>query len=220
MSARKTVVEFISDEEKPPRCSKAERDAEICRLWQARWSGGKIAEHLDLTTSAVYNVVRKKRLVRKPRGVVQRIAFADAPIEAWQQAMLPEIEKVADAAGIDDVWRRASIILLLRSKPYASLPEFEAWAREVTGYDLEEIALFLERAKNGHILAENGQPDPLAYAVAEEPENSDLALILMAGVLRGVFNRTADDMYTAAPDLLQESPEPVALPSEFPAGGP
>ena len=90
--------------------------------------------------------------------------------------------------------------LLLKASHAKSLAEFEAWAREVTGYDPQEIALLLERAKNGHIIDDNGQPDPLAYAVMEEPDNSDVAAAVMAGVLCGMFNRTADDKITAVFD--------------------
>ena len=57
-----------------------------------------------------------------------------------------------------------------------------------------------ERAKNGHIIDDDGQPDPLAYAVMEEPDNSDVAAAVMAGVLCGMFNRTADDKITAVFD--------------------
>jgi hypothetical protein len=209
---RKTVVDFTSDENTQPQLSKAERDAEICRLWQAQWAGTKIANHLDVTVSMINNVARKNGLVRKPRAkVVETVAVADAPVEAWQQAVLPDLEQAAKADGLDDVWQRAFIILvLLRWKPYASLAEFETWAREVTGYDQKEIAVFLRRAKDGHILDENGQPDPLAYTLVEEPENCDIAAIIMAGVLCGKFNRTADDKISVAPDQLQDLDSPNA----------
>jgi hypothetical protein len=204
---RKTVVDFTSDETAQPQLSKAERDAEICRLWQAQWPGTKISEHLDVTVSTVNNVVRKNGLVRKPRAnVVETVALADAPVEAWQQAVLPELQQAAEADGLDDAWQRAFIIfVLLRWKPYASLAEFETWAREATGYDPEEIALFLQRAKDGHIVDEHGQPDPLAYTLVEEPENCDLAAIIMAGVLLGKFNRTADDKISVPPDQLHDN---------------
>ena len=32
----------------PPQLDVAEREAEICRLWQAQWTARKIAEHLDV----------------------------------------------------------------------------------------------------------------------------------------------------------------------------
>jgi hypothetical protein len=208
----KTVVDFTSDENTQPQLGKAERDAEICRLWQAQWPATKISEHLDVTVSTVNNVVRKNGLVRKPRAkVVETVALADAPVEAWQQAVLPELEQAADAVGLNDAFRRALVILgLLRLKPYASLAEFEAWVRDVTEYDPQEIALFLERAKNGHIVDEHGQPDPRAYTVIEEPDNSDIAAAIMAGVLCGKFNRTADDIISAAPDQLQDPDSPNA----------
>ena len=206
IAARKTVVDFTSDENTQLQLSKAERDAEICRLWQAQWSGRKIAEHLDLTTSAVNNVIRKNGLTRKPRPrVVETVALADAPVEAWQQAVLPDLDRDAEAFGLDEAGRRAYIIFgLLGAKPYASLPEFETWARDVTGYDPEEITLFLQRAKAGHIVGEDGQPDPAAYAMIEEPENGAIAAVIMAGVLLGKFNRTADDMISLTPDQFHE----------------
>jgi hypothetical protein len=203
---RNTVVDFTADENMPPQLNIAERDAEICRLWQAQWTARKIADHLDVRAHTVAYVVRKNGLIRKPRGsrIVETVALADAPVEAWQQAVLPDLDQAADDAGFSDDWRRALIILaLLRLKPYTSLAEFQAWAREVTGYDPGEIALFLQRAKGGHILDENDQPDPRAYELIEEPDTSDVAAMIMAGVLLGKFNRTADDMITATPDQLQ-----------------
>ena len=151
---RKTVIEFMPEVNTRPQLSKAGREAEICRLWQAQWTAAKIAEHLDVPAHTVAYVVRKNGLIRKPRRsrIVETVSLADAPIEAWRQAVLPELQQAAEADGLDDAWQRAFIILvLLRLKPYASLPEFEAWAREVTGYDPEEIALFLQRAKAGHM---------------------------------------------------------------------
>src|ERR1700730_11954093 len=209
---KERVVDFTRDDNTAPRLGKAERDVEICRLWQAQWSARKIAEHLNVRMSTVGYVIHKNGLARKPRGSrVETVALADAPIEAWRQAVLPYLEQAADAVGLNDAFRRALVILgLLRLKPYASLAEFEAWVRDVTGYDPQEIALFLERAKNGHIVDEHGQPDPLAYAVIEDPENSDVAAVIMAGVLCGKFNRTADDMITAAPDQLQDPDSPNA----------
>jgi hypothetical protein len=210
---RNTVVDFTADENMPPQLGVAERDAEICRLWQAQWTARKIAEHLDVRAHTVAYVVRKNGLTRKPRGsrIVETVSLADAPIEAWQQAVLPDLEQAADDAGFSDVWRRALIILaLLRLKPYTSLAEFEAWARDMTGYDPGEIALFLQRAKGGHILDENDQPDPRAYVLIEERDTSDVAAMIMAGVLLGKFNRTADDMITAAPDQLQDIDSPNA----------
>jgi len=207
MTTLKTVVDFPPDEDTRPQLSKAEREAEICRLWQAQWTARKIADHLDARAHTVAYVVRKNGLTRKPRGsrIVETVSLADAPIEAWQQAVLPDLEQAADDAGFSDIWRRALIILaLLRLKPYTSLAEFEAWARDVTGYDPGEMALFLQRAKGGHILDENDQPDPRACELIEEPDNSDIAATIMAGVLLGKFNRTADDIITAAPDQLQD----------------
>jgi hypothetical protein len=39
----------------------------------------------------------------------------------------------------------------------------------------------------------------------EEPENSDIALVILAGVLSGIFNRTADDIISVASDQLPKS---------------
>jgi hypothetical protein len=217
---RNTVVDFTADENTPPRLDNAERDAEICRLWQAQWTGRKIAEHLGVPAHTIAYVVRKNGLTRKPRDIVQTVALADAPVEAWQQAVLPELQQAAEADGLTDAWQRAFIIVvLLRLKPYASLAEFETWARQVTGYDPAEIALFLQRAKDGHIVCEDGQPDALAYKLVDEPENCDIAASIMAGVLLGKFNRTADDMITAAPDQLPnpDSSMPVCAAVDHPA---
>src|ERR1700730_12665679 len=170
---RKTVVDFMPEVNTRPQLGKAEREAEICRLWQAQWTAAKIAEHLDVPAHTVAYVVRKNGLIRKPRGsrIVETVSLADAPIEAWRQAVLPDLEKAADTVGLIDASGRALVILgLLRLKPYASLAEFEAWVRNVTGYDPQEIALFLERSQNGHIVDEHGQPDPRAYALIEEPD--------------------------------------------------
>jgi hypothetical protein len=94
------------------------------------WAGTKIAKHLDVSVSTVNNIVRKNGLVRKPRAkVVETVALADAPVAAWQQAVLPELQQAAEADGLDDAWQRAFIIfVLLRWKPYPSLAEFETWA--------------------------------------------------------------------------------------------
>ena len=78
------VVDFTPSDDTAPRLGKAERDAEICRLWQAQWTAKKIAEHLDVTKSTVNNVVYKNGLNRKPRRNVETVALADAPIEAWR----------------------------------------------------------------------------------------------------------------------------------------
>jgi hypothetical protein len=208
--AQKGVVEFIPDGNTRPSLSRAERDAEICRLWQAKWTSRKIAAHLNIPTYTVTNVVHKNGLARRPRGSrVQTVALADAPVEAWQQAMLPKLEAAAEAAAYDGIDRRAVIFLaLLRTKPYASLPEFEKWLHDVTGYDPEEIALFINRARDGHIIGENGQVDPLAYAAVEKGtsyEEKYMSITLMVAVLRGIFNRDAAGNYTAAPDQLQQA---------------
>src|SRR5437667_12739940 len=80
-------------------------DAEICRLWQAQGTAKKIAEHLDITKSTANNVVYKNGLTRKPMRTVETVALADAPIEAWRQAVLPDLQQAAEEAGFSDAWR-------------------------------------------------------------------------------------------------------------------
>ena len=78
----------------------------------------------------------------------------------------------------------------------------------MTGYDPQEIALFLERANNAHIVDQTGQPDPLAYADAEEPKVTYLATVLMTAVLLGSLNRRPDGKFkfcVASVDQFQEA---------------
>ena len=184
------------------RINNDDRDAEICRLWQDDWRVTEIAERLDISEPTIYNVVRKHDLVRKPRGKAQTFTSDNAPIEAWQQVLLPRLHRAADENDLDGIQRRLFILLaLLNNKPYSALSDFAAWACEVTGYDADEVALFLDRAKQNHILGADDQPDPLAFKALEE-EHSDIAVFFLILTLGGFFIRSADAKYSLAPEYM------------------
>jgi len=192
--------------------TREQRDAEICRQWQAKWTGPKIAEALGVKPHTIANVIRKNGLVRRVRDAAaesgETVSAADAPVEAWQQAMLPEVEKAGDELGMAGTLRRALVILsLLRLKPYPSLAAFETWATQVTGYEQAEVTEFLRRAQAGLIINAEGQPDPAAFKVIEggAPPEIEVAAVLLAGVLDGTFLRTSDDKFYAA----EEAEQPV-----------
>jgi hypothetical protein len=104
---------------------KAQRDSEVLRLWEAKWSARKIAEYLGIKSSTVVYIIHKNGRARKPRGARNTIivSLQDAPIEAWQQAMLPNLEQGADAFGMKDSLKRAFVFVsLLRLKRYERIP--------------------------------------------------------------------------------------------------
>jgi hypothetical protein len=145
--------------------------AEICRLWQEKWTARKIAEPLDTSQQAVQAVVRKNGLGRRPRGSASQgelVAFKDAPIEAWQQAVIPDLESAAEEDGMSVRECRAFVTLcLLWKKPYASLAEFKTWLVEVTGYDPAELSAFLHRARDAGIVGPDEQSNPDAFTSLE-----------------------------------------------------
>jgi hypothetical protein len=166
-----------------------QRDAEILRLWGAGWSSKKIAEDLDIKASTVVNVVHKNKAARNPRGSrTITVSLENAPIEAWAQAMLPELEQSADEMGASDAGKRAFVFAcLLRLKPYDDIEGFKAWVHQVTGYDQDEIAAFIGRGIAGFLIVD-GQPNGEAFAHAEtDEEGGDIALVLLAGVFEGRF---------------------------------
>jgi len=176
------------------------RDAEILRLWEAKWSAKKIADYLDIKAYIVGNVVHKNGRARNPRGPrLIAVSLQDAPIEAWQQAMLPKFEQGADDIGVPDAVKRAFVFAcLLWTKKYDNLTDFAEWARRVTGYDANEIAAFIERGTCNHLIV-NGQPNEEAFRNTEIDETGgDFALMLIAGVFEGTFERTVDNRYSLA----------------------
>jgi hypothetical protein len=78
---------------------------------------------LNVPIWTVNNVVHKHGRARKPRGKAETVSPAAAPVEAWQQALLPKLEEIADEACLDDGMRRAFVfVVLLGCKPYTALP--------------------------------------------------------------------------------------------------
>jgi hypothetical protein len=82
-----------SDEDDKASAPGRSVESEILRLWDAKWSGRKIAEYLSINQHQVVYTVRKHGKARKPRQP-RSVSFANAPIEAWQEAMLPELENL------------------------------------------------------------------------------------------------------------------------------
>jgi hypothetical protein len=173
-------------------------DSEILRLWDAKWSGRKIAEYLGIKQHKVVYVVHKNGKARNPRQP-KSVSFAEAPIEAWQQAMLPELEKCADAIGGQDDMKRAVVVLgLLLLKPYDDLNVMPDFIEKVTGYGLSEIRQFVERGKRSHIFDESGKPDSKAFPLMNSQDEFESAIgtVLLAGCLCGVFTRNKNDKYS------------------------
>jgi hypothetical protein len=175
------------------------RDAAILRLWQDGWTAPKIAAHLDIALWTISNVVRTRGAARNPRGSRAAITAGldDAPIEAWQQAMLPKLEDIADTMGLDDASKRAFVFIgLLRLKPYDDIEEFKAWVHAVTGYDRDEITAFIERGMKGYLIVDH-QPNAEAFqSLAADDETGYVDVVLMTKVLEGTFCRHEDGAYS------------------------
>jgi hypothetical protein len=179
---------------------KAKRDTEIIRLWDAKWSARKIAEYLGIRTWTVGNVVHKNGRARNPTGPRKiTVSIQDAPVETWQQAMLPELEGASDAIGAADDLKRAFVFAcLLRLKRYDNMPTFVDWAHQVTGYAKAEIAGFIQCGIDGFLIYD-GQPNPEAFQCAETVEGGgDIALILIAAVFEGTFERDGEGRFSIA----------------------
>jgi hypothetical protein len=175
-------------------------ESEILRLWDAKWSGRKIAEYLGIKQHKVVYVVNKHDKARNPRQP-KSVSFAEAPVEAWQQAMLPELEKCADAIGGQDDMKRAVVVLgLLLLKPYDDLNVMPDFIEKVTGYGLSEIREFVERGKRSHIFDEIGKPDSNAFPLMKSQDRFEnvIGTCLLAGCLCGLFTRDKEDRYTTA----------------------
>jgi hypothetical protein len=121
----------------------------------------------------------------------------DAPIEAWQQAMLPHLRQLARTNGFDGNGECAFVFLcLLRLKSFERIGEFKDWAHLVTGYPRYEIRAFVDRAKKGFLIMD-GQPSEDAF-LRDEPDHevSDVNLVLMTKVLEGKLCRNASGEYS------------------------
>jgi hypothetical protein len=166
----KSVVPIVRD--------KAQRDIEILRLWEAKWSARKIAEYLDIRSWAVSNIIYKHGRARKRRGPRRiSIGFGFAPIGKWQQAILPVLEQAADAFGLENALKRAFVFAcLLRLKRYDEITEFIGWVCRVTSYERDEIVAFVERGMRGHLIVD-GQPNDEAFGkTGNEEDGGDFAL--------------------------------------------
>jgi hypothetical protein len=176
---------------------KAQRDMEILRLWDEKWAARKIADHLSMKECTVAAVIRKNGRCRNPTGSRKlTVNLQDAPVDAWQQAMLPYIEEEADGFGVTNVWKRAFVFAsLLRMKKYDGIASFIDWAAQVTGYERDEIEAFVERGVRSKLII-YGQPNEQAFRDAEtEQGGGDFTFLMMVGVFEGTFERTADDRY-------------------------
>jgi hypothetical protein len=150
----------------------------------------------------VGNIVHKNGRQRKHRqSQTVTVSLQEAPIEAWQQAILPHLEAVANGFGTVGVLKRALIIAcLLRLKEYGRLPEFIEWCCQVTRYNDSEVAIFMERGIRGHIIVDEQPSDEVFRPIGVDQEGDDIILVLIAGVSEGTFERTSDDQYSLARD--------------------
>jgi hypothetical protein len=198
--APKNSKALVSDDDAAasPADRKARRDREILRLWDEKWMARRIADHLGVKIYTVNNVIYKNGRARKPQGPRKIIVSAqDAPAEAWRQAMLPQYVKAADDFGMKtEAWRRAFILAcLLLAKDHDGATSFIAWACEVTGYERDDVATFVDRGERGDLIV-SGRPNEDAFRrIMNAEESGDFALVLMVGVFKGTFERTADDRY-------------------------
>jgi hypothetical protein len=194
----KTIVQ--ADETVMPLSSE-KRDSEILRLWDAKWTARKIGEYLGIKTAKVGYVVHKNGRARKPYGPRNRIVVSlqEAPIEAWQQVILPDLKEAADAVSTESALKRAFVFAcLLRMKMYDDIEWFIDWASQVTVYERDEIATFVERGVCGHLIV-NGQPNDEAFRNTETEEGGGyIAMALIACVFEGTLERTVDDRYSIA----------------------
>jgi hypothetical protein len=140
-----------------------------------------------------------KRSHRNPGQSILRTASAeDAPIEAWQQAMLPHLHKLADIHGLEGTSECAFVFLcLLRLKPFEKIGEFKDWVHRVTGYPCYEIKEFVNRAMESFLIVD-GRSNAEAFesAVTHDDEESYVSVMLLTKVLEGKFRRHADSTYS------------------------
>jgi hypothetical protein len=180
-----------------------ERDREILRLWDDKWSTRRIAGHLGIKMSAVAYAVRKNGRCRNPRGPRSDrvISFQDAPAEAWRQRILPDVifPELTNTFGTFEnktSFERALVFTsLLMMKKYDDLASFIDWVCVVTSYDQDEIATFVERGARSHLIVD-GQPNHDVLQETLDAENHcDFAFLIIAATFDGHFERTGDGLY-------------------------
>lgn len=178
------------------------RDRAILQLWRDGWTGKKIATHLAITPAIVGNVVHRRGATRRlGRRTISTVGFADAPVEAWQQGLLPKLERSAGDEDSSDTGKRVLVVLcLLLLKPYYDLEDFKKWVRQFTGYD-QDITTFVERAE-GFLIIDGRLSDDALAALETDDEIGVVELMLMAMVLVGRFRRTAEGEYASAEGVL------------------
>lgn len=178
-------------------------EKEILRLWEAGWSGRKIAEYLSIKPAKVGNTVCKHGKARKPRGVQRRrgetVGLQDAPVEAWQQAVMPDLLKLADELGFQGSHEEAFIIsCLLHLKDYVTTSGFLYWAQAVTGYAKATIEGFIERGEQNGILI-NGLPNNRIFPSDDDDEATfQVGYVLIACALEGSMEVTEDGRWSVA----------------------
>jgi hypothetical protein len=124
------------------------------------------------------------------------VSGADAPIEAWRQAMVPELEEVAETLGARSAIKRAIVfMILLQFKPGMEIEAFKVWARQVTGYKKAEIAAFAARGAKNFLIVD-GRPNVAAFEQDLACGSEDVALTLLASVFVGRLCRNNNGLYS------------------------
>ncbi|MGB9154382.1 MAG: hypothetical protein WCD70_14985 [Alphaproteobacteria bacterium] len=158
-------------------------------------SSTKIAASLSISRGVVSGVIWRNKLTKNPgsqtrKQEVQSVSLQEAPVEAWQQAVLPKLRKEAKELGFKNDDAYISLILILLKERAGC-----DWLHHVTGIDMEKIKKFSDRVSRAGIIWENGKPNVEI--------NTDIDMILWSGLLDGTFYRTRDDKWGAG-DILEQ----------------
>ena len=176
------------------------RNEIVCGLWKEKnYTSTEIAERLGITRSCVMGIVNRYGLIRRPgrqarkTKKIETVSLHEAPIEAWQQAIMPELKIMAqELNGENNDMEQAIVILsLIILKEYAEC----LWLSKVSGYDTKNITSMLHRAHKARIIKENGTPNV--------DLKDDKEFVLYAGVINGYFLLTEDDKFSIG-DMLSE----------------
>ena len=117
-----------------------------------------------------------------------KVSLAEAPPEAWRQAMMPELQKAAaeHANPCSSMYRAIIVIMLMHLKQTARL----GWLHKITGYGTSELGKFLYRARAAGLILKSGAV--ILKLEFDDELGKEIELVLQAGVLDGMFMRNAE----------------------------